>query len=337
MLSSWVSQENCSKWAGNCLQFFNLTGHVEELHLDNSSLQGKINPVLNHLNYLDLSNNDFGGIRIPSFIGSLESLTYLNLTNAGFKGIIPHQIGNLSSLRCLGLQGQYDSLDQSELYVGNLHWLSGLSSVQQLDMSNVNLSKASDHWLQVINMLSSLPELHLSSCELAHIPSIFHVNFTSLSILDISSSNFHSALPNWLFTFKSLVYLDLQGSGFQGPIPCAIQNLTALRYLDLLESNFESTKIPSCLYDMPRLEYLNISSNNLEGVIASAIQNLISIVELDMSYNALEGIVPKSVGNLCNLEFINLRGNKFGGKLSNAFDSLLSGCLSNSLMSSDKS
>ncbi|CAK7336309.1 unnamed protein product [Dovyalis caffra] len=46
---------------------------------------GKINPSLlnlKHLVHLDSSNNDFEGIHIPKFLGSPESLIYLNLSDA---------------------------------------------------------------------------------------------------------------------------------------------------------------------------------------------------------------------------------------------------------------
>ncbi|CAL2244599.1 unnamed protein product [Prunus armeniaca] len=136
-LLSWVGEGDCCNWTGVVCD--NLTGHVRELHLGNyysdeylnyslyqeSSLCGK------HLSYMDLSNNDFGGIQIPSFLGSLRSLRYLNLSDSKFAGIIPHQLGNLSSLHSLGLW----SKSYYGMKVENLQWLSGLSSLQNLDMS----------------------------------------------------------------------------------------------------------------------------------------------------------------------------------------------------------
>ena len=91
-LLSWVGEGDCWNWTGVVCD--NLTGHVRELHLGNyysdeylnyslhqeNYLGGKVNTSLlnlKHLSYLDLSNNDFGGIQIPSFLGSLKSLRYL--------------------------------------------------------------------------------------------------------------------------------------------------------------------------------------------------------------------------------------------------------------------
>ena len=82
-----------------------MSGRVFELHLGNpddsgkSTLVGKLSPTLlelEHLKFLNLSLNDFRGTPIPSFLGSMSSLTYLNLWGASFSGLVPHQLGNLS-------------------------------------------------------------------------------------------------------------------------------------------------------------------------------------------------------------------------------------------------
>ena len=135
-LVSWAGDGDCCHWVG--VVCHNVTGHVHELRLrsfpsvddsasyERSRLGGKINPSLldlKHLIYLDHSYNDFGGSQTPKFLGSIENLRYLNLSN-------------------------YDN----NLYVMNLQWLFGLPSIQYLEMSSVNLTKAT-YWLQVTNSL----------------------------------------------------------------------------------------------------------------------------------------------------------------------------------------
>ena len=200
---------------------------------------GKLNPSLldlKHLNYFDLSFNNFNASPIPSFLGSMKSLTSLNLSNVGFVGLIPHQLGNLSNLLYLNLQ----SSSFSGLYVNNLQWLSGLPLLQHLDMSYVNLSKASD-WLQLTNTLFSLSELRLIACQLCLIPPTLTVNFSSLLTLDLSGNQFeNTSILSWIFGLCNLVSLDLSDNYFQGPIPVDLQNITSLSHLDLSLNNFNS-------------------------------------------------------------------------------------------------
>ncbi|KAL5735954.1 hypothetical protein ACOSQ2_030742 [Xanthoceras sorbifolium] len=316
---------DCCKWAGVVCD--NFTGHVLELHLRNphlkylililqdrvytsyvtrkaeyeayerSLLGGKINPSLldlKHLIYLDLSGNNFEGIQIPKFLGSMENLRYLNLSNVGFSGMIPHEIGNLSHIRYLDLNNlefQYSNYDFTTLHVENLFWLSGLSLLEHLDLSGVNLSRASDRWLLMTNMLSSLKVLQLSNCELDHFPSLSMANFSSLATLDLSRNGFRNHLiPSWIFDLSHLVVLNLVGNSFQGSIPEGLQNLTSLTCLDL-SSNLFNSSIPEWLYLFTHLEYLFLGSNYLQGGI---------------SINELVGSIPRSFGRLCNLRSISL-------------------------------
>ncbi|KAL5735933.1 hypothetical protein ACOSQ2_030721 [Xanthoceras sorbifolium] len=346
-LASWIGDGDCCNWAG--VVCHNVTGHVLQLQLQNphqeyftsdygskaeyeaynrSKLGGKINPSLlnlKHFKHLDLSFNDFEGIQIPGFLGSMQSLRYLNLSRAGFHGMIPQQLGNLSNLQYLDLN--------NDLYVENLRWITGLSLLKHLDLSNVNLSKASHHWA-MINSLPFLEVLRLSYCQLQHLPKIPLANFSSLTTLDLSDNQFdNSLIPSWVFDLSRLVFLDLSLNSFEGPIVDGVGNLTSLRHLDLSYNHFNSS-ITNWLSSFNRLEYLSLSSNDLQGSISSDLGNLTSIITLDLSYNSLEGRIPTSFGRLCNLRSISMSFVNLNLNISDVLDIFL-GCVSARLESLD--
>ncbi|KAG5558232.1 hypothetical protein RHGRI_008235 [Rhododendron griersonianum] len=341
-LSSWDIGEDCCMWAGVVCD--NFTGHVREIRLRNPSshegsytkayrryqLGGKINPSLldlKHLQYLDLSSNDFEGAPIPSFIGSISTLRYLNLSRAGFGGTIPPQLGNVTTMRYLDLRSN------NELLCGNLQWLSGLVLLRHLDMSYVNLSKALD-WLQVTSNLPTLVELHLSGCELKYVvspSSTNKINFTSLDILHLSF-NYHlgPSVLGWILSLNHLVSIDLSECFSDVPLPGGLQNMTSLRVLDWSRNPSNST-IPNWLYSLSHLQSLSLSENRLHGVVSIAIENLTSLVSLDLSFNQLQGSIPTSLGKLCKLKTIDLSLNEFSGEVADIFVGF-SRCKSNELV-----
>jgi len=225
MLSTWKDgpNEDCCKWMG--AQCNKQTGYVQSLDLHGSEtryLSGEINPSiteLQHLKYLDLSYLNSSG-QIPKFIGSFCKLRYLNLSNGDYHGKIPSELGNLSKLRHLDLSdnelsgaipfqlGNLSMLQSLKLgfnsnlrinnqIQGNVEWLSNLSSLRILDLSDVqNLNDSSQHTLQFLLKRKSLEELYLRNCSLSdsNVLPLFdsHLNFstTSLNVLDLSENQF---------------------------------------------------------------------------------------------------------------------------------------------------
>ncbi|KAL5804150.1 hypothetical protein ACOSQ3_030950 [Xanthoceras sorbifolium] len=314
-LASWIGDGDCCNWAG--IVCHNVTGHVLQRQLRNphleyfeedyspsdykafhrSQLGGKINPSLlnlKHLKYLDLSFNDFEGIQIPGFLGSMQSLRYLNLSTAGFHGMIPQQLGNLSNLQYLDLN--YD------LYVENLRWITGLSLLNHLDLSSA-----------MINLLPFLEVLRLSHCQLQHLPQIPFANFSSLTTLDISYNECHNSLiPSWVFGLSRLVFLDLSHNSFEGSIVDGVENLTSLRHLDLSSNHFNSS-IPNWLSNFNHLEYLSLSGNDLQGSISRCVSTRLE--SLNLCNCQLHGNLTDQLGRFKNLKTLNLYNNSICGPI----------------------
>ncbi|RZC49605.1 hypothetical protein C5167_018032 [Papaver somniferum] len=315
-LSSW-SGEDCCKWNG---VICNNKTQIVELNLQSFMLGGELSTSLQELKQLeqlDLSSNDFQGIQIPSFLGSLQNLRYLNLSRAGFDGTIPYQLGNLSNLRYLDISS---SVRYDLTATDDLQWISRLSSLQHLDMSGVNLSSVTK-WFHTVNMLPYLLELRLSASKLGNssIPSHSFINFTSLTVLDLSQNYIISSLPEWLYNLSSLVQLNLNFNNFGGAISKDISQLTSLTSLELSANELEG-EAPTTMRNLCNLQVMDLSGNKFRGEISGFLKGTSSCLSgslrfLSLEVNQFTGPLPDHLGNLHKLEYLSLKNNEFSGPI----------------------
>ncbi|XP_047042748.1 receptor-like protein EIX2 [Lolium rigidum] len=226
-LSSWQGAD-CCQWKG--VECSKGTDHIVTLRVNTpwhspELIGGEIRPsllTLQHLDSLDLSENDFGGKPIPEFIGGLGNLTNLILSNSNFGGQIPPHIGNLSNLVNLHITNSADlTVPQTyQLISPDLAWVSRLWKLQILDLGGVDLSAAID-WAHALSMLPSLKNLYLTFCGLRNTrPPPAHSNLTSLESIAMSWNPFNHSIGAfnfvWNLPLPSLQFLSMMHCGFHG-------------------------------------------------------------------------------------------------------------------------
>ncbi|XP_024032633.1 receptor-like protein Cf-9 [Morus notabilis] len=325
---SWKAQggsSNCCSWDG--VECDEKTGHVIGLILNSSCLYGSINSSsslfhLVHLQKLNLADNNFSYSLIPSAIGQFLGLTYLNLSDSWFYGQIPSEISHLSKLTFLDLSSHFNEIDPSN---------------PLLELKNPSLRS-------LVQNLTSLEWLRLSS---VHIPSTVHdflANFTSLKAIILQNCGLYGEFPNNIFHLPNLKILalgwnkDLTGylpefhqrspleglvlseTSFSGCIPPSIEKLESLEGLYLRGCNF-SRPLPSSLGKLSKLIDLDLRANHLGGPIPSWLGNLSQLVRLYLDNNNLDGYIP-SFQNLSQLGLLSLRDNHLTGPIPSSFGNL---------------
>ncbi|KAL6312480.1 hypothetical protein AAG906_021696 [Vitis piasezkii] len=172
------------------------------------------------------------------------------------------------------------------------------------------------------------------------------IELKSLRSLDLSGNSFeHIPIPKFFGSLKNLQYLNLSNCGFRGAIPPTLGNLSNLQFLDL--SSIESQLFVKDLEWMTnlvslrhlKLNYVNLSMLHLEdcglsGSISSLnsinftslsvisiggnyfrskfpiwLLNLSSLVYIDLSSSQLYGQISPGLGELPNLQYLDLSGN----------------------------
>ena len=175
---------------------------------------------------------------------------------------------------------------------------------------------------------SKLETLNLQNCSLMDrsflVSSASVTNFSSsLVSLDLSNNLLKSqAIFDWLFNFTTNLHiLTLLGNLVEGPIPDGLGKvMNSLQVLDV-SSNKLQGEVPVFFGNMCTLQELYLGKNNLSGEISSFFQdaswcNRDIFNSLDLSYNRITGMLPKSIGLLSELETLNLQVNSLEGDIS---------------------
>ncbi|KAI3957628.1 hypothetical protein MKW92_024837 [Papaver armeniacum] len=328
-LSSWKEgnqHQNCCHWRGiecshDSFHVISIDlGNRELVNPQNTALTGKFSPSLlniTHLEYLDLSLNNFQESQIPLQLSGQTKLTYLDLSYSNFSSSISKQFTNLTSLSFLDLSCMEDyHYSYSCIELSSTKWMTGLINLQQLSLSGIDLSKATSsqkNFAEHISYLSNLEYLDISDCSISTdiFPIHYFHNLSRLSSLIMNSNRkLSSEIPVRMVNLTSLSVLELSDCGLQGSIPY----LPQLTVLDECDTNV-SGSIPVSISNAPLLVNLYAYQCSIQGSIPSSIGNLFLLQSLELFNNNITGYLPISICEMSSLQKLLLSGNHITGSL----------------------
>ncbi|KAK9229612.1 hypothetical protein WN944_022575 [Citrus x changshan-huyou] len=318
-LSQWSSHQSsdCCDWSGvRCDE----AGHVIGLDLSREPIIGGLENAtglfnLQYLQSLNLGFTFLDGFQIPSRLGNLTNLTYLNLSQGGFAGKIPIEISSLTRLNLTELRELH--LDQVDLSASGTEWckaLSFLPNLQVLSLSGCDLSGPINHYLAKLRSLSVI-RLHynygLSS------GAEFLANLTNLKALDLSECGLQGKFPEKILQVPTLETLDLSiNQLLQGSLPNFPKN-SSLRNLILSGTGFSGT-LPDSIGNLENLTRVEVRRCNFTGPIPPSMANLTQLFHMDFSSNHFSGRIP-SLHKSRNLNYLDISFNNLSGGISSTF------------------
>ncbi|KAF4355294.1 hypothetical protein F8388_026564 [Cannabis sativa] len=227
---------------------------------------------------------------LPSDLGTLSQLTTLSLQGNHFKGSFP-SMANLSLLQSIYLDGNSFTSIPSGCF-------QGLTNLQTLSIStNINLAP----WSFPAELVGSsrLVTLYAKSCNMfGTIPDIFG-SFSNLQDVRLSYNNLTGVLPlSFAGSGIRNLWLNNQQMGLSGTIE-VLANMTSLYQL-WLHKNMFTGPIPD-LSNSDTLFDLQLGDNLLMGIVPDSLSSIPSLKNITLANNTLQGpmpLFPKSVTNV---------------------------------------
>ena len=291
---------------GTCYSIQN----TENLYLSNSGLSGTIPTQIGELTNLEslyLTSNNFTG-EIPASFGNLINLEELSLSQNQISGIIPTDLQNLTNLKYLDLS--YNSIS------GNISdWIGGLNTLEFLSLSHNNITGSLPHEL---GQITSLVSVELDNNQLSGEFPQWISNLNNLIVLELNNNNLSGNIPDNYCDLPNVSQIDVRYNNLCPPYPDCLadfENQIVPQYCENIVCPESEVGLWGWCYNIEATTIMRLYNKDIVGEIPAGIGELENLERLDLRYNQLSGEIPPEIGNLTNLLYLQLNHNQLTGEI----------------------
>ncbi|KAK2422691.1 putative leucine-rich repeat receptor serine/threonine-protein kinase [Trifolium repens] len=258
-----------------------------------------------HVVNISLSGQSLPGT-LPPELNKLRYLQIIELSRNYLTGTIPKEWGTMTNLVKISLHGNR--------LTGSIP--AEIAKISTLQILEVWINQMSGNLPPELGNLTQIRTLRVSSNNFTGELPVTLANLTTLQDFQIDDNEFSGKIPDYIQNWRSINKLMIQGSGLSGPIPSGISlltNLTDLRISDLNGSEY--APLPQ-LNNMALLKILVLRNCNINGTLPKYLGNMTTLKYLDLSFNKVSGTVPTTYASAdTKLTYIFLTGNLLTGQV----------------------
>ncbi|KAF3448069.1 hypothetical protein FNV43_RR08777 [Rhamnella rubrinervis] len=304
------------------------------LDLHSNQLQGRIPVPPPSASYIDFSNNSFSS-SIPNVIGNrLSGAIFFSLSKNSLTGVLPPSICNASYLQVLDLSNNRlsgripECLSTMTLGVLNLQRNNFSGSVPDAFQDNCALQTLAVNGNSIEGQIPSslgncktLEVLDLGNNKMIGQFPCFLKNTSNLRVLVLRSNNFHGKIgcPNISGTWKMLQIVDLAFNNFNGNLPG--QCLETWEAMMADENEFDHLRFEFFQY-YPSQYYQDTVTVTFKGLQVELVKIITLFTSIDLSFNKLDGPMPKQLGQFRSLRVLNLSSNALTSQIPSSLANL---------------